>query len=194
MMATVGVLALLSTAVFGWHIWLAFYDAAREAASARVVSEMFARIYMHMTTLLAAARLVGLSESASSVLQGVGGVLAIASVWLAFRHSAQSDARLAVLATGTFLVSPYTLNYDLLLLMPASVFMFQRALAEGFHPLERLVLLMLWTLPTVGLFLNRLNLPLTPVIILAFGWFAWKRLGALKPWQLAPTSASGRKP
>ena len=44
-----------------------------------------------------------------------------------------------------------------------------------------LVLLMLWLIPTLGMILNRLELPLMPLVILAFGWFAWQRLGALKP-------------
>ncbi len=180
MAGTVLVLCLASLAIFGPQFWLAFLDAAREAASPRVVNEMFERIFMHMTTLLAAARIVGLPPALSSALQIAGALLAIAAVWFAFGRKGQSDARLAVLATATFLVSPYTLNYDLLLLMPAAVMMFRRAVREGFFPLERVVLSLLWLIPTFGMILNRLDLPLMPVIILAFGWFAWQRLGALK--------------
>ena len=57
---TVAVLSLASLGVFGLDFWLAFLDAAREAGSARVANEMFERIFMHMTTLLAAARILGL--------------------------------------------------------------------------------------------------------------------------------------
>ena len=53
-----------------------------------------------------------------------------------------------MLVTATFLVSPYTLNYDLLLLMPAAVALFRRGTVEGFYPLERLVYLLLWLIPT----------------------------------------------
>ena len=181
MAATVLVLMLASAASFGPAFWLAFLDAAREAAGPRVVEEMFERIFMHMTTLLAAARIVGLPPAVSGLVQAAGALLAMVAVWLSFSRKGQSDARIAVLATATFLVSPYTLNYDLLLLMPAAVAMFRLGIADGFRPMERLVLLMLWLIPTLGMILNRLDLPLMPLVILAFGWFAWQRLGALKP-------------
>ncbi len=181
MAATVLILMLVSAALFGPAFWLAFLDAAREAAGPRVVEEMFERIFMHMTTLLAAARIVGLPPAVSGLVQTAGALLAIAAVWLSFSRKGQSDARIAVLATATFLVSPYTLNYDLLLLMPAAVAMFRLGIADGFRPMERLVLIMLWLIPTLGMILNRLDLPLMPLVILAFGWFAWQRLGALKP-------------
>ncbi len=180
MAGTVAVLCLASLAVFGLDFWFAFFDAAREAASPRVVNEMFERIYMHMTTLLAAARIVGLPPGVSSAVQVAGSLLAVAAVWIAFSRKGQSDARVAVLATATFLVSPYTLNYDLLLLMPAVVMMFRQAMHAGFYSLERLVLMVLWLIPFFGMVLNRLGLPLMPFVILAFGWFAWQRLGALK--------------
>lgn len=183
MSLTVLVLMLASAAVFGPAFWLAFVDAAREAAGPRVVEEMFERIFMHMTTLLAAARIVGLPPTVSGLVQTAGALLAVAAVWLSFSRKGQSDARIAVLATATFLVSPYTLNYDLLLLMPAAVAMFRLGIADGFRPMERLVLLMMWLIPTLGMILNRLDLPLMPLVILAFGWFAWQRLGALKPAQ-----------
>lgn len=183
MALTVLVLILASAAVFGPAFWLAFVDAAREAAGPRVVEEMFERIFMHMTTLLAAARIVGLPPTVSGLVQIAGALLAVAAVWLSFSRKGQSDARIAVLATATFLVSPYTLNYDLLLLMPAAVAMFRLGIADGFRPMERLVLLMMWLIPTLGMILNRLDLPLMPLVILAFGWFAWQRLGALKPAQ-----------
>jgi hypothetical protein len=181
MAATVLALMLVSAALFGPAVWLAFLDAAREAAGPRVVEEMFERIFMHMTTLLAAARIVGLPPAVSGLVQTAGALLAMAAVWLSFSRKGQSDARIAVLATATFLVSPYTLNYDLLLLMPAAVAMFRLGIADGFRPMERLVLLMLWLIPTLGMILNHLDLPLMPLVILAFGWFAWQRLGALKP-------------
>jgi hypothetical protein len=181
MAGTVVALVLATTLLFGVDFWLAFLGAARDAASPRVVNEMFERIYMHMTTLLAAARIVGLPPALSGAVQAAGALLAVVAVFFAFSRKGQSDARIAVLATATFLVSPYTLNYDLLLLMPAAVAMFRLGVADGFQPMERLVLLVLWLIPTFGMILNRLDLPIMPLVILAFGWFAWKRLGALKP-------------
>jgi hypothetical protein len=117
--------------------------------------------------------------------------LAVAAVWFAFRRQGTSDARTAVLVTATFLVSPYTLNYDLLLLMPAAVALFRRGVAEGFYPLERLVYLALWLIPTFGMILNRLDLPVMPSIVLLFGAIAWARLVTAPKVEL-PSAATAR--
>ncbi|MBV8393830.1 MAG: DUF2029 domain-containing protein [Alphaproteobacteria bacterium] len=173
---TVIVLSLVSLGIFGPGFWLGFFDAAREAGSARFADIMFERIYMHMTTLVAAARIVGLPPGVAGVIQIAGSAVALAAVWFSFRRFPAGDARTAVLVTATFLVSPYTLNYDLLLLMPAVVGLFRQGVAGHFLPGERLVHLALWLIPTFGMILNRLDLPVMPLVILLFGALAWKRL------------------
>lgn len=173
---TVAMLALASLAVFGLDFWLAFLDASREATSARVTGRMFDQMFMQMTTLLAAARIIGLPPAVASAVQLAGAVLAAAAVWHAFRRHGPSDARTAALVTATFLISPYALNYDLLLLMPAVVALFRQGVLRGFYALERPLYLALWLIPTLGLVLNRLDVPLMPLIILLFGVVAWARL------------------
>jgi alpha-1,2-mannosyltransferase len=169
-------LSFASIAMFGLDVWLAFLDTARQAGSPRLADEMFGHIYMHMTTLLAAARIVGLPVPLAGALQVGGAIVAIVAVWCAFRRHGSNDARIAVLAAATFLISPYALNYDLLLLMPAVVALFRLGLAQGFHPGERLIYVMLWVIPTLCIILNRIDLPVTPLIVLAFGGIAWMRL------------------
>jgi alpha-1,2-mannosyltransferase len=183
MIGTVVVLSLASLVTFGAGSWLAFLDAAQHAASPQAANEMFERIFPQMTTLLAAARIVSLPPQLESALQLASALLAIAVVWHAFRHYGSSVPRTAVMVTATFLISPYTLNYDMLLLMPAVVLLFQQAVAQKFLPLERMIYLLLWLAPTVGWILNQLGVPIIPLVILAFGVVAWLRLTA------APTSA-----
>ena len=168
-------LALLSAVVLGPGIWPAFLDAVRTASSPRVVNETFERVYMQMTTPLAMARILGLPPVVSSMLQLAASLLAIAAVWFAFRRHAASNARIAVLAAATFLLSPYALNYDLLLLMPAVVALFRMGMSRGFYPLERLIHLALWLLPPLGWSLNQVGLPIMPPVILLFGVVAWQR-------------------
>jgi hypothetical protein len=152
---------------------------------------MLSRVFMHITTLFAAARIVGLPPAVAGAIQLVGAVLAVAAVWHAFRHHPSSDARTAVLVTATFLISPYALNYDLLLLMPAVVALFRQGAAQGFYPLERMIYLALWLTPTFGLILNRLGLPLMPMIILLFGGIAWTRLRGQPKVELPSGVAAG---
>ena len=83
------------------------------------------------------------------------GPLAVAATWYAFRHHRSGAARTAVLLAGTFFVSPYMLNYDLLLLMPAVIALYRRGATEGFHPLEPLVYAGMWVIPTLTLYFSR---------------------------------------
>lgn len=175
---TVAVLVLASVGVFGLDFWNAFFDAAREAGSARVVNEMVNRMYMQMTTLFASARIVGFPTGIASALQMAIAVLAVVVVWLTFRRHGSSEMRTAILVTAIFLMSPYTLNYDLLLLMPVVVALYRRTAADGFYAAERLVYLALWLMPTYGLVMNRIGLPIMPLIILLFGAVTWARLRA----------------
>ena len=175
-LGTVIATSLASLAVFGPELWRAFFGAAREAGSARVVDEMLARVSSQLTTLFDAGYILGLPTGAASALQTAGAVLAVVAVWIGFRRYPPSTARTALLATATFLVSPYTLNYDLLLLMPAVVALFRLGTAHGFYPGERLLHAALWLLPLAGMILNRLGLPLAPLIIVLFGVVAWRRL------------------
>ncbi len=188
---TVALVSLLSLALFGLDFWLAFLEAAREAASPRVVNEMFENIFMHMTTLMPAMRILGLPPAAAGAVQIAGAVLAIAAVWRAFRRHGSSDARTAVLVTAVFLISPYTLNYDLLLLMPAAVALFRVGLARGFYAGERLLYVGLWLIPTMCMVLNRAGLPITPLIILLFGWIAWLRLNGPAKVELPSAATAG---
>jgi hypothetical protein len=175
--ATVVVLALASLGLFGLDFWRAFFAAAREASSTAATERMFEQMHIQMTTLLAAARMAGLSPGVAGLLQLAGAALAIAAVWFTFRHRETGPAQTAVLAAATFLVSPYTLNYDLLLLMPAVVTCYRLGAAQGFLPGERLLHLAIWLLPTLGWMLNQLGFPVMPLVILLFGATAWKRAG-----------------
>lgn len=176
MVGVVAVLCLASAGVFGVSFWLAFLEAARDAATPRFADIMYNRIYSNLTSLMGAARMIGLSAGAAGLIQLAGAVLSAVAVWLAFRRPGDPEARIAVLATATFLVSPYTLNYDLLMLMPAVVVLYRQGMRHGFLLLERPVHVALWVAPTVGVILNDEHVPLMPVVILLFGLVAWLRL------------------
>lgn len=175
---TVFAFSLASLSVFGVEIWAAFFGALRDAASESQANLMFERNYMLMTTLLASARILGLPTALAGLIQVVGACLAIAAVWFSFRRFRPDAASVAVLLVATFLVSPYTLIYDLLLLMPAAVMLYRRGATGGFYPLERIAYAIVWVIPVAGLFLNFFRCPVTPLVLLLFGGIAWARMAA----------------
>jgi hypothetical protein len=191
-LGTVAALSLASLALFGLDFWLAFFEVARDAGSRHLMDDMLELMIFQMTTLLAAARLLALPLVAAMAIQLMGALLAVAAVWHAFRHYGSSDARTAVLVTAIFLISPYKLNYELLLLMPAVVAMFRQGARQGFHPGERLVLAAMWLIPTtIGMILNRAGLPIMPLVILLFGAIAWARLKAQPKVELPSVATAG---
>ena len=177
MVATVAALSLASLGLFGLDFWRAFFAAAREANSVAATELMFEQMHVQMTTLLAAARMAGIPTGMAGMLQIAGAVVAVAAVWSTFRRHGPDTVQTALLAAATFLVSPYTLNYDLLLLMPAVAALYRLGAAQGFLAGERILHALLWLLPTLGWMLNQLGLPVMPIVILLFGATAWKRAG-----------------
>ncbi|HYC63808.1 MAG TPA: glycosyltransferase family 87 protein [Reyranellaceae bacterium] len=177
---TVTMLGLATLPLFGIGFWLDFLAAAQRASSGEAALEMFERVHAHMTTPLAAAKIAGLGDGVAMALQLVGSFAAVAAVTWAFIRHRPSHARTAVLVTATFLVSPYTLNYDLLLLMPAVTLLFLNPPPGGYLPGERVVHLAAWLIPHFCLGLNAAGLPLTPLVVVAFGAVALMRLGTAR--------------
>jgi hypothetical protein len=174
--ATVAVLSLATLLLFGSGVWLGFIEAARHAGSGAAAIEMYQRVHAHMTTLLAATKILGFADGPAMAAQLAGSILAVVAVAWAFARHPASDARTAILVTATFLVSPYTLNYDLLLLMPAVALLFLHPPAEGYRAGERVVYLTVWLIPNFCMAFNDAHVPVTPLIILLFGLMAWMRL------------------
>jgi hypothetical protein len=181
LIVTVVLLTLATLLLFGPDLWIAFLESARVAASPAAAAEMYDRVGNHMVTLLAAAKAVGLANGPAATVQLAGSLLAIAAVgWVFFRHP-HSQARTAVLVAATMLVSPYTLNYDLLILMPAVALSFLYPPPAGYLPAERVLLFVVWLLPHLCLELNAAGIPIGPPVIFLFAAVAWARLrGAAK--------------
>jgi hypothetical protein len=144
-----------------------------------------------MITLFDAAYILGLPLGLASAVQTAGAALAMVVVWIAFRRHPPGLPRTAVLASATFLVSPYTLNYDLLLLMPAVIGLFRLGVAWSFYPGERVVYAAIWLIATASLVLNHLGLPITPVLVLLLGTIAWMRLQAAAKVELPKPVSAG---
>jgi hypothetical protein len=172
------VLVLASLAVFGAGAWLDFIALMRATSGERMHHYVMEVLFSYVTTPYVSALVIGLPRGVASALQFGLTAVAVAATWYAFRHHRASAARTAVLLAGTFFVSPYMLNYDLLLLMPAVVALYRRGAADGFHPLEPLVYAGLWVIPTLTLYFSRFGYPIAPLVILAFLGAAVLRLKA----------------
>jgi hypothetical protein len=187
---TAAAMSLASLAIFGVDLWQAFFVAAREGAAVPAADATFESIKVQMVSVLAAARIAGLPSSLAQALQLGIAAFSIGIVWMSFRRFGPSEARTALLASAIFLVSPYTLNYDLLLLMPAVVALFRIGVAQGFYPGERLIHPLLWLAPTLVIVLNTRGVPLVPLVIALFAAVAWRRQYLPAKVELRPAAAA----
>jgi hypothetical protein len=174
--ATGLVLVLASLAVLGVGAWVDFIEVTRATGGSRMHHYVMEVLFSYITTPYVSALVVGLPRGVASAIQFVFAALAVAATWYAFRHHGASAARTAVLLAGTFFASPYLLNYDLLLLMPAALALYCQGARAGFHPLEPLVYAGIWVIPTLTLYFSRFGYPIAPLVIFAFLVMAVLRL------------------
>ena len=168
--ATALALTVASAVLFGaglWHEWYTLTRAAQTAMDAGTVG------YAKMVSPFAGLMLLGVPSGLSYALQGlisavVAAMLAQAS-WRR-RYTAELGALMLV---GAVLVTPFVLDYDMLLLAPALIVVASR----GFGPWEKLALLLAFAAPAfarpIGM---NLHVPIMPEAAFLLYWVLWRRL------------------
>jgi hypothetical protein len=143
--ATLALLTLAATLAFGTETWRAFFTFAEYT---RVhVLETGETGWHKIQSMFSVARMWGAPISLAYALQGaVTIVVAGALVWL-WRSSASFALKAAALCLAAILATPYSLDYDLMVLAPAIAFLARDGLARGFGPYEKTALAFLWVVP-----------------------------------------------
>jgi hypothetical protein len=146
--ATVMLLALAVTVAFGTDVWRAFLDSM--AFTREVVLERGDTGWHKIQSVFSWARMWGAPVGVAYLLQATvtlcaGGAL----VWL-WRSAAPFSLKAAALLIATLLATPYSLDYDLMLLAPAIAFLVSDGLMRGFAPWQKTTLAALWLMPLVA--------------------------------------------
>ena len=163
---TVVLLALATTFAFGPHVWQAFLDSTRFT---RVVAlEQGDTGWYKIQSLFAWARMWGASITVAYALQAALVVaLGAALIWL-WRSAAPYPLKAAALCLAAILATPYTFDYDMMVLAPAIAFVAVDGFARGFGPWEKTALAALWLVPLVARSVAHVTLiPLGVPIMLA---------------------------
>jgi hypothetical protein len=181
-LATTAVLVAATSMLFGWNVWIEFWQKAvpeQQWLTAHGEGLLFAM----MSSVFYGARLMHLPAVLAWTLQGIVAVLAIAAaVWTYWRRR-DPALSLALLVTATFLVTPYILNYDMV------VFGFVVALLRDRGdntPADHWLLIAVWTLPVTMMIAAAGFVPLAPIVLIAFA----SRL----LWRMARTSGGEARP
>lgn len=186
-LGTAAAMALISLLVFGPSFWIQFLEMARESSAPQFTDKMYRYVAIFMTTIRAAGHILGIPPGLATIAHLAGALAALVVVWQAFRHRPLGDETTAILAVATLLVSPYLINYDLLLMMPAALMIFRRRAEADLYPAELLFYVGVWLVPNLGIRFSAKGIPVMPLFVLGLLFLAWQ---ASKPRTPVPMRAA----
>ena len=146
--ATVAALTLVTTLAFGPEVWPAFKASTEFSRS--VVLEQGQTGWYKIQSLFSWARMWGVPISLAYALQCALTIalgIAIVRLW---RSAAAPALKSAALCLAAILATPYSLDYDMMVLAPAIAFLAADGLRRGFAPWEKTALAALWLVPLVA--------------------------------------------
>jgi hypothetical protein len=172
--ATVAMLMLASALLFGIESWRGFFSAM--TFSRQIILENDGVGYAKMISIFAAARLWHAPLSLSYGLQALASAAVILVTIRIWRGSADIRLKGAALCLGTLLITPFALDYDLMLLAPALALAVAQGRSHGFAPFTLSLLTLLWAMPLLGRPVASITpILLTPLAISALLTIIWRR-------------------
>jgi len=146
--ATVIVLAALTTLVFGPQIWTAFLDSMHFTRT--IVLEAGETGWHKIQSVFSWVRMWGGPVPLAYAVQGIVTIAAaVALIWL-WRGPVAFALKASALAVAAILATPYSLDYDMMVLAPAIAFLAADGLTRGFSDYEKSALAALWLVPLVA--------------------------------------------
>jgi alpha-1,2-mannosyltransferase len=166
--ATVALLALAVTFAFGIDVWAAFLASTKFTRT--VVLEQGGTGWYKIQSVFSWVRMWGGGLALAYALQGAIMLAAAAALTWLWRSQAAFPLKAAALLIGSVLATPYSIDYDLMLLAPAIAYLALDGFTRGFAPYEKTILAALWIVPLVARSIPQATLiPLAvPTMLLAF--------------------------
>ena len=146
--ATVVALTIATTLTFGASVWGAFLDSTHFTRT--VVLEQGNTGWYKIQSVFAWARMWGAPISLAYALQGMAIVALGAALARLWRSAAPYPLQAAALCLATILATPYSFDYDMMLLAPAIAFLAVDGFVRGFGPWQKTLLAALWLVPLVA--------------------------------------------
>ena len=162
---TAALVAMASLLLFGPETWIAFIDSL--ALTREVIVEQGVTGWHKIMSVFAAARMWGADIELAYLAQAAVAVCAAATVLRLWTPAVPHGLKCAALVAATPLLTPYVLDYDLVILALPIAWLAADGLKRGFLPWEKLTLAAVWLLPLVARLAGLgLSLPLTPPLLM----------------------------
>jgi hypothetical protein len=172
------VFALLSLAMFGAGTWRAFFTSI--AFTRGLVLEHGAIEFFKLQSAFGAVRMWGGGISLAYAAQGLtalGGGAVVLWIWRK-ESKAPFSLKAAALCVGSLMISPYVLDYDLVLLALPIAWMALDGCERGFLPYEKSALVAAWLFPAITrMVADSTMIPLGPLVHIALLALIVRRAG-----------------
>jgi hypothetical protein len=172
--ATVAALLALSLVTLGGGVWHAFADSMTFTQT--VVLEQGDTGWEKIQSVFSAVRMWGAGVHLAYAVQSALALMLAASLAWLWHSDAAFELKAAGLATASLLVTPYVLDYDLVVLAVAIAFFARHGLNRGFRDFEISLLAAAWTVPLLTRGVAGLTgIPLGMLLLLTFYVFIVRR-------------------
>jgi alpha-1,2-mannosyltransferase len=143
---TVVVLTIVTTVAFGASVWHAFLVGAEFTRT--VVLEQGDTGWYKIQSIFSWARMWGAPVPIAYGIQLVVTLaIGVATAWLWRSKNAPFPVKAAALCLAAILATPYTLDYDMMVLAPAIAFLAADGFSRGFGPWQKTTVAALWLVP-----------------------------------------------
>ncbi len=166
--AAVALMTAAVTLVLGSEVWSAFFASSHFTRT--VVLEQGGTGWYKIQSVFSWVRMWGGGISLAYAAQGAITLLVAAALAWLWRSPAAFPLKAAALMIGSLLATPYSLDYDLMLLAPAIAVLATDGMARSFAPWEKTILASLWIVPLIARSVPQATLiPLAvPIMLAAF--------------------------
>jgi hypothetical protein len=140
-----GLLVAVTLVIWGWPVWQAFLDSL--PLTRHVVIEQGATGWHKILSPFAAIRMWGGGIALAYAVQLAATLAAIvAVVWIAWTRKSP-ELRNALVCAAVLISTPYVLDYDYVVLLPALAFLWLDGERNGFLPWDKTLMALVWAAP-----------------------------------------------
>ena len=173
---TVAALVIAATLAFGMETWRAFFVFADYTRA--IVLEAGETGWHKIQSVFSWARMWGAPVTLAYAIQGAVTLAVAAAMIRLWRSPASFALKAAALCLAAILTTPYSIDYDLMVLAPAIAFLTIDGLARGFAPWEKSALAFLWAVPLMARsFAQVTHVPLGVIALLVVIGLILRRAG-----------------
>jgi alpha-1,2-mannosyltransferase len=170
-LVTAACLVVATALLFGADVWLAFWHKVVPQQQ-WLTAHGEGLLLVMVGSVFYGARLMHLPESFAWAMQGLVALLAIGAVAWAFWKRRDRALAFSLLITATFLVTPYILNYDMVVLGFVVALIRERT---DNTMADHWLLIAVWTLPVAMMLAGAAFIPLAPMVLIGFaGRLIWR--------------------